>query len=237
MLMMTLPAFLILPLSLLMSKNEKRAPRRDVGSDMAEKLRKAVRDRDYIYLMIGFFTCGFHMALITNHLPTQIQSFGFSSDEAAFAFSIYGVTTIVGSVLSGSLCGKYKMNKVLGFFYGLRPLTVLCFLLAPKTLASVNIFAALFGFSGAATVPPVSGIIARDYGAGSIATLFGLVFFIHQIGGFFGAWLGGVNFESTGGYTEIWAVGVAFSIAAAAISFAISEDGGVRPRESVTEAA
>lgn len=235
MLVLTVPIALTLPISFLIGKKgAARAP--EAAATISQPLpvtaemnvrslfKKAMTNRAYIFLMVGFFTCGFHMALITNHLPTQIQSFGFSSEAAAYAFSIYGVTTIIGSVLSGSLCNKCKMKDVLGFYYGLRPITILFFLLLPKTLLNVTVFTALFGFSGAATVPPVSGIINRTFGAGSIATLFGLVFFIHQIGGFFGAWFGGVCFTITASYDAIWVADIAFSAVASAVSFAIREN-------------
>lgn len=184
-----------------------------------------MKSRTYVFLMLGFFTCGFHMTLITNHLPTQIQSFGFSSGEAANAFSVYGIVTVIGSILSGSLCSKLKMKNVLGFYYGLRPITIGLFLMLPKTLFNCVLFAALFGFSGASTVPPVSGLVSKAFGAGSLATLYGLVFFIHQVGGFLGAWLGGVCFAATGSYSAIWIASILFSACASIISFAIKEPG------------
>lgn len=234
MLVLTIPIVLTLPVSLLMGKKEKAQVSDDIGavsrplpeaSDINIKslFQKAVKGRAYIFLMVGFFTCGFHMALITNHLPTQIQSFGFSSETTAYAFSVYGITTIIGSVLSGSLCMKLKTKNVLGFYYGLRPVTIALFLILPKTLFTVTLFTALFGFSGAATVPPVTGIINREFGAESLATLFGLVFFVHQIGGFFGAWLGGICYDITGSYSAIWIASLVFSAFASVISFAIRE--------------
>lgn len=236
MLVLTVPIVLTLPISFLIGKKGRKAQTPETAADISQPLpvaaemnvkllfKRAMTNGTYIFLMIGFLTCGFHMALITNHLPTQIQSFGFSSEAAAYAFSVYGITTIIGSVLSGSFCNKYKMKNVLGFYYGLRPITILLFLILPKTLLSVTVFTALFGFSGAATVPPVSGIINRTFGAGSIATLFGLVFFIHQIGGFFGAWFGGVCFAMTASYDTIWVADIVFSAVASAVSFAIREN-------------
>ncbi|MDR2529413.1 MAG: MFS transporter [Synergistaceae bacterium] len=225
---------LTLPVSLLMGKKEKGSRSesaetvspslpRTARINIRAMFQKAFYSKTYLYLSIGFFTCGFHMALILNHLPTQIQSFGFSSESTAYAFSIYGIVTMLGSILSGSLCGKFKMKNVLGFYYGLRPITILCFLFIPKTLWTVTLFTALFGFSGAATVPPVSGIIDKTFGTESIATLYGLVYVVHQLGGFFGAWFGGICFDMTGSYTAIWIVGIVLGVAASAISFAIKE--------------
>ncbi len=39
-----------------------------------------------------------------------------------------------------------------------------------------------------------------------VATLFGLVFFSHQVDAFFGAWLGGYAFDMTGSYTGVWII-------------------------------
>ena len=229
---LTVPVMLTLPVSLLLTRSvpktaaaENSLLHQPETEQKSIKLlfKKAVKNRIYISLMSGFFTCGFHMALLTNHLPAQIQSFGFSAETAAYAFSAYGAAGAAGSVLSGSLCGRYKMKNVLGFFYGLRPITVLLFILLPKTLFNITLFTVLFGFSGAATVPPVSGIISRTFGAGNLAALYGFVFFIHQTGGFFGAWLGGLCFEASGSYLGIWAVSIVFSTAASVISFAVNE--------------
>ncbi|MGF6907108.1 MFS transporter [Fusobacterium sp. PH5-44] len=226
---LTIPIAISLPVSFLMNRKNQLTlsnsnQKQNTPINIKDLLKKAFKNQGYIFLLIGFFTCGFHMAIITNHLPTEIRSFGHSSESSAYAFSIYGITTIIGSVLSGTLCNRFKMKNVLGFFYAMRPITILLFLIFPKTILNMTIFTALFGFSGAATVPPVSGVIGKFFGASSVATLFGLVFFCHQIGGFFGAWFGGVCFDLTNSYFIIWSVSLVFSIIAAGVSFAIKED-------------
>lgn len=183
----------------------------------------AFKNKTYIMLMIGFFTCGFHMAIITNHLPTEFMSYGFSSSDSSYVFSIYGIATIIGSVLSGNLCDRYRMKNVLSFFYGIRPIIVILFFILPKTLFVITFITALLGFSGASTVPPVSGLVGKTFGAKHIATLFGFVFFIHQIGGFISAWMGGVLFEITGNYTLIWSIDIILCIIATIASFIIKE--------------
>lgn len=232
MLVLMIPVLLTWPVSRLMEKKKETPDDRKAttGAQAAidapairikSLFRVAAKSRTYRLLIIGFFTCGFHMALITNHLPTQIQSFGISAEATSYAFSIYGITTIIGSIISGGFCARLKMKNVLGFLYGLRPITILAFLLLPKTLFTATLFTALFGFSGGSTVPPVSGLIGREFGATNLATLFGVVFVFHQIGGFFGAWLGGICFDMTGSYTMIWSVSLVFSMVASAASFAI----------------
>ena len=224
---MTVPIALTLPAALLMARRSgtpPEVPNTRHSPPAGGGMRAALSSANYIYLMLGFFTCGFHMALISNHLPTQIQSFGISAEATAYAFSVYGMVTMAGSILSGSLCGRLRMKNVLGFYYGLRPVTIALFLVSPKTLVTVTIFTALFGFSGAATVPPVAGLVSKGYGARNLATYYGLVFFVHQIGGFFGAWLGGICLSTTGSYTAIWCASLVMSALAAAVSLAIREE-------------
>ncbi len=182
---------------------------------------QAFHSRDYIFIMIGFFTCGFHMALITNHLPTQITSYGFSAADASSAFSVYGIATMVGALLAGLFCARLKMKTVLGTLYASRTVMTLLFLALPKSMLSVCIYIFFLGFTGAATVTPVAGICGKLFGKQGVSILFGFAFFIHQIGGFLSAWLGGVCFDSTGSYAPIWLADCAFCLIAAAVSYLI----------------
>lgn len=173
--------------------------------------------------MVGFFTCGFHMALITNHLPTQITSYGFSSADASSAFSVYGIATMIGAFLAGLLCTRLKMKNVLGTLYGSRAVMTLLFLLLPKSMLSVCIYIFFLGFTGSATVTPVAGICGKLFGKQGVSILFGFAFFLHQIGGFLSAWLGGICFASTNSYSLIWLADCALCLLAAAVSYLIRE--------------
>ena len=184
---------------------------------------QAFRSRDYIFIMIGFFTCGFHMALITNHLPTQITSYGFSAADASSAFSVYGIATMAGAFLAGLLCARLKMKNVLGTLYGSRAVMTLLFLALPKSMLSVCIYIFFLGFTGSATVTPVAGICGKLFGKQGVSILFGFAFFMHQIGGFLSAWLGGVCFDTTGSYAPIWLADCTFCLVAAAVSYLIRE--------------
>lgn len=147
---------LSLPIVLMICGKEPRRRIREnnaSGTD-AVSLTGALRSRDYLFIVIGFFTCGFHMALITNHLATQIVSYGFSFDQSARAFSLYGVATILGALSSGMLCAKYRMKDVLGALYGLRVIAVLLFLVLPKTMPVICAFVILLGATGSSTVTP-----------------------------------------------------------------------------------
>ena len=242
MLVLSVPTALMIPLCLFVSrKSESSAEGKDAESENAAKTAKApsgqglferilspfadaFQNRTYRLLMIGFFTCGFHMALISNHLPSQITTYGISEAVSSYVFSIYGIMTMAGSVLSGWLIGTRSMKNVLGTYYGLRSVITVVFLVFPKTLPVVVVYAILLGMTGAATVPPVSGLIGRQFGAQRVGSLYGFVFFIHSIGGFLGAWLGGVCADVFGGYVQIWVIDIILSAAAAAASWSIREE-------------
>ena len=226
---LAVPTALLLPLCLYVGK--RNVAQVKAAAHGAGRFSDAFANRDYRLLVLGFFTCGFHMALISNHLPSQITSYGISAQTAAWAFSLYGIITMAGSVFSGWMCDRHDMKNVLGTYYGSRMVITLAFLLLPKVPLTIFVFAAFLGLTGAATVPPVSCLINRDFGAGRLASLYGFAFFVHQIGGFFGAWLGGIFFESFGGYVQIWCVDMVFCTIAAAASYAI------RPEKASSAAA
>lgn len=191
---------------------------------MKDLFTEALHSRTYLCLIAGFFTCGFHMAIIETHLYTQFTSYGIADKSAALAFSVYGVATILGAILSGALCSRFRMKQVLTALYSLRAVAAVLFFLAPKTLLSVFAFAAFLGVTGNATVPPTSGLVERTFGAAKLGTLFGFVFFCHQIGSFFSAWLGGVCADATDGYALIWTADILLCALAAVASFVIREE-------------
>lgn len=224
MLFLGVPSLLLLPVSIYLCRSAKEtAPTAEQREEvrLTALAREAVQNRDYRFLLVGFFTCGFHMAIIETHLFTQITTFGFSEQTAAYAFSVYGIATMIGSVISGALCGRFPMKTVLGWLYASRVGMILAFMVLPKSLLTIYGFAVLLGLTGNATVPPTSGLTERLFGAAKLATLFGVVFFSHQIGSFFSAWLGGICLSATGGYTVIWLADVAFSGMAAMVSWRI----------------
>ena len=229
MLILSVPTLSLIPICFFVGRNKNVDINKNNFEKTSEKnstkdiFIKAFKDKTYILLIIGFFTCGFHMSLIMNHLPKQFIFYGISPQTSSYAFALYGIITIVGSIISGSLCDKYKMKNVLGYFYGARVIIVVLFLILPKTIFVIFAFASLLGFTGASTVPPVSGIINLKFGAKYITALYGLVFFIHQIGAFFGAYLGGVLFEKFSSYNPIWTVNIFFCALASIVSFMIKD--------------
>lgn len=225
---LAVPMALLIPGTLLLcSQQPKRttvAAVPAVNVPMGRLIKKAMQDRTYQILMAGFFTCGIHMALIISHLPTDYSSYGFSTTVISYALSAFGLATVMGSLGVGIFCRNFRLKQVLGWIYALRPLSIILFLLVPKTVVTIIAFAVLLGLSGVPTVSPVAELIHRNFGAPSIAVLFGFVMFIHQIGGFIGAWLGGVVYDTLGTYYLAWLVDAVLAAGAAWLSFLIHEE-------------
>lgn len=185
--------------------------------------KEAFKNRNYVFIVVGFFTCGFHMAIITNHLATQIMSYGHSYESASYAFSIYGVATIIGCLFSGAMCSRISMEKVLGTLYGSRAVMTAAFLMMPKTMPIICVYIFFLGFTGSATVTPVSAICGRLFGTQGVTIFFSFAFFVHQVGGFLAAWIGGICFESFGSYLLIWVADMILCLAAATVSYMIKD--------------
>jgi predicted MFS family arabinose efflux permease len=190
---------------------------------LGEQVRVAMRDPSYLFLHAGFFTCGFHVAFLVTHLPSDIQMCGLAPQVGAFSLSLIGLFNVAGSLCAGWLGNLYRMKYLLATIYGLRALIVAAYIVMPKTAMNVYIFAAALGFTWLATVPPTSGLVGKLFGTRYLATLFGLTLVSHQLGGFMGAWLGGVAVAQTGSYAWMWYADIALAVAAAAINLPIRE--------------
>lgn len=213
---------ILVPISAMVSSEERKEI--EEGKDTFTILKEAVKSPDYWCLLIGFFTCGYHMATIETHLFSQIVSYGIVATTAATLFSLYGFTTIVGSILSGFLCKKLPMKFVVMGLYGSRVILISCFLLMPKDVLVILTIMLLLGLTGAATLTPTSAITSKIYGAENLPILFGGIFFSHQLGSFFSAWIGGKCVETTGGYTVAWIISIVLSMIAAIASAFINEN-------------
>ena len=188
-----------------------------------EAIRTALRNPSYLLLGAGFFVCGFHVAFLATHLPGVIASCGLPLQFAAWSLAIIGLFNIVGSVAMGWAVGRWRMKSLLSLLYAVRGLAVLLFLLAPKTGPVVLVFAAVMGVTFLSTVPPTAGLVAKFFGTANMATLFGIVMLAHQVGGFFGAWLGGAVFEATGSYDWVWYIDIVLAAGAALVHLPIRE--------------
>jgi predicted MFS family arabinose efflux permease len=190
---------------------------------LREQIRVALRDRNYIFLNLGFFTCGFHVAFLVTHLPGEIQNCGLAPNVAANSLALIGLFNVAGSVGAGLLGQRYRMKHLLALIYGSRAVMIGIYLLMPKTALNLYLFAAGMGMTWLATVPPTSGIVGKLYGVRFLGTLFGLTLVSHQTGAFLGAWLGGVAMAKLGSYQWIWFADMALAVAAALINLPIRE--------------
>ncbi len=186
-------------------------------------IKRALSDPSYLMLSAGFFVCGFHVAFLGTHLPNVVAMCGLPPSISAWSLAILGLFNIVGSLLMGWAVGRWRMKSLLSLVYAARAVGVMIFLVAPKTAEVMLIFAAFMGLTFLSTVPPTAGLVAKLFGTGNMATLFGLVLLTHQIGGFLGAWLGGKVFTLTGSYDTIWIIDIALAIGAALIHMPIKE--------------
>ena len=191
---------------------------------MREQLHMAAVDRNYWCLQAGFFVCGFHIAFLVTHMPGEVQLCGLNANVAANSLAIIGLTNVFGSLAAGALCTRVRMKMLLFWMYFCRGAAILIFLAAPKQPSTFYLFAAALGTTWLATVPPTVGLIAKRFGTQYLATLFGLTLFSHQIGGFFGAWLGGLVRAETGNYQWMWWADAVLALAAALVNLPIRED-------------
>jgi MFS family permease len=199
---------------------------------LREQLRISARDRSYWCLHAGFFTCGFHIAFLVTHLPGEVTLCSLPASVAATSLAIIGLANVAGSLTAGALGNAYRMKWLLFWIYFGRAAAIAVYLLAPKTPVTFYLFGAALGFTWLATVPPTSGLVAKLFGVRYLATLFGLTLLSHQIGGFFGAWLGGLALVQFGDYGWMWYADMALALFAAAINLPIRESLIARPVHS-----
>jgi predicted MFS family arabinose efflux permease len=199
------------------------------ATGLREQVRLAARDRSYWYLHLGFFTCGFHIAFLVTHLPGEVNLCSLPASVAAGSLAIIGLANVAGSLTAGSLGNFYRMKWLLFWMYAMRALAIAIYLAAPKTSLTFYLFAAVLGFTWLATVPPTAGLVGKLFGVRYLATLFGLTLLSHQVGAFFGAWLGGIALVRFGDYGWMWYADMALALAAALVSLPIREARVARP--------
>ncbi len=193
------------------------------GSAPWEAVREAMGDRSYLLLHAGFFTCGFHIAFLVTHLPGEVNLCGLPPAVASWSLALIGLANIVGSLMAGSFTQRFRSKYILAAMYGSRALLIGWYLIAPKTEWTFYIFAVGLGLTWLATVPPTAAIVGKLFGIRYLATLFGLTLLSHQIGGFLGAYLGGIALVQSGDYHWMWYADMALAAAAAVINVPIRE--------------
>jgi len=185
--------------------------------------RAAMRNPSYLLLHLGFFTCGFHIAFLVTHLPGEVNLCGLPASVASWSIALIGLSNIVGSLLAGAGTERFRSKYILAAMYGSRALLIGWYLLAPKTETTFYIFAVGLGLTWLATVPPTAAIVGKLFGIRYLATLFGLTLLSHQVGGFLGAYLGGIAFVTTGDYHWMWYADMALAAMAAVVNLPIRE--------------
>ena len=190
---------------------------------LKRQLHEAFRNPSYLYLHLGFFTCGFHIAFLVTHLPGEVLLCNLAPQVAATSLALIGLFNIAGSLTIGVLGQRYRMKYLLALMYASRAVLIVLYLLAPKTPMVFYVFAASLGFTWLATVPPTAGLVGKLFGTRYLGTLFGLTLLSHQIGGFLGAWLGGLVMARNHDYLWMWYADIVLAVGAALINLPIRE--------------
>ncbi|WP_022728351.1 MFS transporter [Fodinicurvata sediminis] len=201
-------------------------PEQQIGIDsqsLSAAITEASKHNGFLLLTAGFFVCGFHVAFIATHLPGYIVSCNLPAFTGATALGIIGFFNIIGSMGAGTLGGRFRKKYLLSGIYLARSLIIGLFMIAPKTEPVVWAFSAGFGLLWLSTVPLTSGLVGQIFGPRYMATLFGIVMFSHQVGAFFGAWLGGLSVDYTGGYDAVWIISILLGLFAAALHWPIAD--------------
>jgi MFS family permease len=214
------------------------ASRTEIVESLGTVLRRAMRDPSYTLIFLGFFSCGYQLGFMTAHFPAFVTemcgaidpggllaSVGINTTSAlgAFAMALVGAANIAGTLFAGWLGGRVQKKYVLVGIYTLRTLFAAVFIMLPITPLSVVVFSITMGSLWLATVPLTSGLVAHLYGLRYMGTLYGIVFFSHQLGSFLGVWLGGRFYDITGDYTMVWWVGVGVGALSAILHLPIRE--------------
>ncbi|KRA01033.1 MAG: MFS transporter [Achromobacter sp.] len=195
----------------------------DANLSMTDAIREAFTRPGFWLLNLGFLACGFQLAFIGTHLPAYLMDKGLRASDAVAALAIIALTNVMGTYVCGILGAHHRRKYLLAGIYLVRTAAIALFVLVPLSTWSVYAFAAVMGFVWLGTVPLTNGLISQVFGVRYITTLFGFVFFGHQVGSFLGVWLGGVVFEATRSYDLIWLGAMALGVLSAALHWPIDD--------------
>ena len=233
-------AVIVMASMVLLPMIKSKTPTAMQGNDlsMSEVLGKALKDPSFAMIFLGFFSCGFQIAFITAHFPAYIaemcsaipqnsvlRSMGIASTSSlgAFSIAIIGTANLVGTITAGALGSRFPKKSLLSLIYLGRTIAAALFIMIPMTPDSVVIFSIVMGSLWLATVPLTSGLVGYIYGKKFMGTLYGIVFFSHQLGGFLGVWLGGLFYDQFGNYDLVWWVGIGVGAFSAIIHLPVRE--------------
>ncbi|KAB1178120.1 MFS transporter [Photobacterium damselae] len=195
----------------------------DNSQTLSEALQEAFRNCNYWLIHAGFFVCGFQVMFIATHLPSYLGDKGLPGNTAAMALAYVGVFNIFGSYFWGLMGDRFDKRYVMSSLYLMRTVIIAAFVTFPVTVNTASIFGAAIGFCWLGTVPLTSGLVRQIFGARYLSTLYGLVFFTHQVGSFLGAWVGGRIFDYYHSYTPIWWTTVVMALIAALLHLPIND--------------
>jgi len=220
-------------LSLLIKESPGEGETGRKHQNLGEALREAGRHRGFLQMSVAYFACGFQLIFITTHLPRYLEVCGMAPSVGAQALGLIGLCNTIGTYIFGHLGARYSQKKLLALIYGTRTVIICVFLAVPVSPTSALVFAAAMGFLWLGVAPLVSGVIGRIFGLTHFNTLYGLMFFSHQLGSFAGAWMGGLAYTLTGSYSVAWGALIAIGI----IAFTLQWTADDRPAEALARPA
>ena len=200
-----------------------------------QAIKEAFSNKSYNYLTLGFFVCGWHIALVATHIPMHIRDKGLEDWTATAILALIGLFNIFGTLTSGYLSTRISKKKLLSVIYLLRGVSILYFILMPASVINALIFGATFGYLWLSTVPPTSGIVSHIFGTKYVSLLYGFVFLSHQVGSFLGAYLGGLFHDLYGSLDYAWYISIALSLFAGLIHLPIKEKAIERQQLATSE--
>lgn len=225
---MAAAALLMVPLAIPLNDRPAPKPAASAAGGAADQTAKqalatAFRSPTFWCLFFGFYVCGLHVSFLTVHLPGFVHSCGLPVAVGAGAISLIGLFNVAGSLISGELSQKWRRRELLVAIYAARGVLMAAFMMAEKTTLNVLLFSGAMGLLWLSTVPPTVALCARNFGTRWLATIFGLVFLGHQIGGFTGAYLGGLILDRTGSYDLMWTIGILAAAFAALVHLPVRD--------------
>lgn len=223
---------LLLPATLPL--NDRPAASAGQRQSLSAALREAFAHKGFWLLNLGFLACGFQLAFIATHLPAYLADRGLSANHAAAGLAIIALANVAGTYVCGWLGGLHRRKHLLAYIYLLRAAAMAAFVLLPLSPWSLYVFCAVMGFVWLGTVPLTNGLLSQVFGVQYITTLFGFVFFGHQLGSFLGVWLGGYLFDATASYDLVWLIGIALGVVAALLHWPIDDREIVRGPAAAT---
>ena len=215
--------FLSTPMSEFKQENENK-------QTAVEAIKEAFSNKSFNFLTLGFFVCGWHIALVATHIPMHIRDKGLEDWTATAILALIGLFNVFGTLTSGYLSTKISKKKLLSSIYFLRGVSLIYFIYMPPSVINALIFGATFGYLWLSTVPPTNGIVSHIFGTKYVSLLYGFVFLSHQVGSFLGAYLGGLFHDLYGSLDYAWYISIALSLFAGLIHLPIKEKAIERPQ-------